>query len=204
MKDSCFAGTAHFAPSDTIVTISNDGGLPHTLTAVDGSFDTGLVEPGSSAELSFDEPGIYRFFCTLHGTAAGEGMAGVLVVGEPEPETMATSLDTSAFVEAVAQENEDVFDAIRRQGSVIADIRAAQRDTAQALDSLAVADSSQLSNVPQIVTTPVEPNTEMTVLAVAVGLATGLAIAALVSVLWLRRREADSSGLERLQPTAET
>lgn len=82
MEDSCFAGTAHFVPSGDPVTVENLGQLPHTLTAVDGSFDTGSVAAGSSAELAIDEPGVYRVFCTLHGTAGGEGMAGVLVVGD--------------------------------------------------------------------------------------------------------------------------
>lgn len=84
MQDSCFAGTAHFVPGDGVIIVENDGQLPHTLTAVDGSFDTGSVAAGSSAELVIGEPGIYRVFCTLHGTAQGAGMAGVLVVGDAD------------------------------------------------------------------------------------------------------------------------
>jgi plastocyanin len=97
MRDSCFAGTAHFAPSGTTITVSNDGGFPHTLTAVDGSFDTGLVEAGATTDLVVDEPGIYRVFCSLHGTAQGEGMAGVLVVGETVPASVAAPAATSAI-----------------------------------------------------------------------------------------------------------
>lgn len=85
MLDSCFDGVAHFAAEGDLVTVSNDGSLPHTFTAVDGSFDTGLVDPGSSAEVTIDEPGVYRVFCSLHGTVEGEGMAGVLVVGDAVP-----------------------------------------------------------------------------------------------------------------------
>lgn len=103
MKDSCFAGTAHFAPSGTTLTVSNDGALPHTLTAVDGSFDTGQVAPGTTAQVSVDEPGVYRVFCSLHGTAQGEGMAGVLVVGDTVPESVAASADTSAISTAPPQ-----------------------------------------------------------------------------------------------------
>ena len=43
MLDSCFSGTAHFAPTETTITISNDGALPHTFTAVDGSFGSGQL-----------------------------------------------------------------------------------------------------------------------------------------------------------------
>jgi plastocyanin len=96
MQDSCFTGTAHFAPSGTTINVTNDGGLPHTLTAVDGSFDTGQVAPGSSVELTIDEPGIYRVFCSLHGTAQGEGMAGVLIVGEAAAGSVAAPSDTLA------------------------------------------------------------------------------------------------------------
>jgi hypothetical protein len=32
--------------------------LPHSLTTVDGSFDTGLVEAGGETALMFDAPGI--------------------------------------------------------------------------------------------------------------------------------------------------
>ena len=35
-------------------------------SAVDGSFDTGLVSPGSSATLQFDVPGVYAYMCTPH------------------------------------------------------------------------------------------------------------------------------------------
>jgi hypothetical protein len=63
--------------------VQNEGGVPHSFTAVDGSFDTGLLAPGESAEIPLGADGIVRAFRTLHGTAQGAGMAGVLVVGEP-------------------------------------------------------------------------------------------------------------------------
>jgi plastocyanin len=44
----------------------NLGGQSHTVTATDGSFDTGLVAPGGSAQLEFDTPGIYAYTCTPH------------------------------------------------------------------------------------------------------------------------------------------
>jgi plastocyanin len=45
---------------------TNLGTQAHTVTAADGSFDTGLVAPGGSAQLEFDTPGIYAFACTPH------------------------------------------------------------------------------------------------------------------------------------------
>jgi hypothetical protein len=81
MLESCFAGTAHFAPSGAPITVRNDGQLPHTITAVDGSFDSGQLQAGASFELNL-EPGVYKVFCTLHGSAEGNGMAGVLIVDD--------------------------------------------------------------------------------------------------------------------------
>ncbi|MGA9276437.1 cupredoxin domain-containing protein [Ilumatobacter sp.] len=51
---------------------NNVDAVPHTVSA--GSFDTplldefdsGLLDPGSNYELSFDEPGVYSVFCSLH------------------------------------------------------------------------------------------------------------------------------------------
>lgn len=81
MVDSCFDGVAHFAAGPDLA-VRNDGQAPHSFTAVDGSFDTGLLQAGEAMDLQV-EPGIYRVFCTLHGNRSGEGMAGVLVVGAP-------------------------------------------------------------------------------------------------------------------------
>jgi len=63
------------------------GRNPHNAVASDGSWSTetvfGSLEQleGDSAVLTYDRSGEYVFFCTLHGNAAGNGMAGVLVVG---------------------------------------------------------------------------------------------------------------------------
>lgn len=90
MRDSCFEGIAHTTPAGAAITVVNEGDLPHTLTAVDGSFDTGTVQPGASTTLTLDEAGRQLVYCTLHGTTDGSGMAGVIdVVAEPELEPAA-------------------------------------------------------------------------------------------------------------------
>jgi plastocyanin len=45
---------------------TNLGTQAHSVTAADGSFDTGLVAPGGSAQLEFDTPGILAYTCTPH------------------------------------------------------------------------------------------------------------------------------------------
>ena len=68
------------------VTFVGAGRNPHNAVAADGSWSTedvfGSLEQleGDEAVLTFDEPGEYPFFCTFHGNADGDGMAGTLVV----------------------------------------------------------------------------------------------------------------------------
>jgi plastocyanin len=78
-------GTEDFAfdPKDAsvaaggMVTVTNRGKAPHTLTLDDQPLDTGTIQPGASADLTApDKPGSYSFRCTVHPAR----MRGVLVV----------------------------------------------------------------------------------------------------------------------------
>lgn len=83
-----------FAPVDLTVTTGESvrfvgaGRNPHNAVASDGSWSTadvfGSLEQlhGDEAVITFDEPGTYVYFCTLHGNADGDGMAGTLTVVE--------------------------------------------------------------------------------------------------------------------------
>jgi len=55
------------------ITLDNRGGVTHTLTADDGSFDSGRVEPGQqSAPLTAPStPGAYTYHCAIHASMAG-------------------------------------------------------------------------------------------------------------------------------------
>jgi len=56
------------------ILFANVGGKPHTLTADDGSFDTGIVAPGAeggrfagnNATISLPKPGTFTFHCEIH------------------------------------------------------------------------------------------------------------------------------------------
>lgn len=64
----------------------HEGQNTHTVTAADGSFDSGQLQPGDSFSQAFPQPGTYRYYCQFHGTAGGQGMAGTVVVrGEAPP-----------------------------------------------------------------------------------------------------------------------
>ena len=48
------------------ITVTNDDGVVHTLTAVRGEFDTGEIAGGAGTEIVVDRPGTYAFFCQIH------------------------------------------------------------------------------------------------------------------------------------------
>ena len=85
LLDLCFDGTTHFVAANSTVTVRNGGVLPHNLTAVDGSVSTATLQPGESTTIEVGDPALVRVYCTLHGTAQGGGMSGVLAVGDAAP-----------------------------------------------------------------------------------------------------------------------
>lgn len=60
----------------TTVTWTNSGGQPHTATARDDTFDTGVLTNGKSGSYTFEEAGTYPYVCTLHENT----MQGVVTV----------------------------------------------------------------------------------------------------------------------------
>lgn len=65
---------------DTTITWTNDGEAPHTVTADNGSFDSGNMDPGDDFSETFVDEGRYTYYCEYHGGPDGEGMSGVVVV----------------------------------------------------------------------------------------------------------------------------
>jgi plastocyanin len=64
-------GTRTVAPG-TWVTWSNAGTDAHTVTATDGSFDSGELDPSQGFSWYFDQPGTYAYVCTLHPWMQGK------------------------------------------------------------------------------------------------------------------------------------
>jgi plastocyanin len=80
-RDDFFDPEAIHVPAGTRIEWPNTGRNAHTVTADDGSFDSGNLPPGKEYALSFPKAGVYRYFCRYHGSAGGLGMAGVVLVG---------------------------------------------------------------------------------------------------------------------------
>jgi nitrite reductase (NO-forming) len=48
------------------VTFVNDDSVMHTVTAVDGSFDSGFMEAGDTWTFTFEQPGDFEYYCLPH------------------------------------------------------------------------------------------------------------------------------------------
>ncbi|OGG54248.1 hypothetical protein A2851_01120 [Candidatus Kaiserbacteria bacterium RIFCSPHIGHO2_01_FULL_53_29] len=66
--------------SGDTVTWVNSSSMAHTATADNGSFDSGTVAAGQSYGAIFNAPGIYAYYCKLHGSPGGISMAGTITV----------------------------------------------------------------------------------------------------------------------------
>lgn len=87
---------------DTIV-FENVGAAPHIATASDGSFDTGNLNAGESAEVTVDEEGTIEYVCSYH---LALGMEGVIVV-EAAAGAPAAEVDTAAGAPAEGTETDE-------------------------------------------------------------------------------------------------
>ncbi|HEX5614883.1 MAG TPA: plastocyanin/azurin family copper-binding protein [Acidimicrobiia bacterium] len=76
------------------VAFTNNGRNDHDVRPADPEQDFGGdfgVErsdftPGDEYEFRFDDPGVYRYFCSLHGSST-RGMIGKVVVGDVDPDS---------------------------------------------------------------------------------------------------------------------
>lgn len=55
----------------TTVTWTNQDGVAHTATGVDGVFDTGTLLEGESGSHTFDTTGTFRYVCIFHADMEG-------------------------------------------------------------------------------------------------------------------------------------
>lgn len=75
IKNFAFSPTHLTVAPGATVTVKNLDSSTHTLTANDGSFDTGSIEPGHSATFRAPQAGTHPFHCAFH-----QFMTGTLTV----------------------------------------------------------------------------------------------------------------------------
>lgn len=77
--DFAFEPATLSVPAGTTVTWRNDGARPHTITADDGAFDSGRLDPGEAFSFTFDQAGTFAYHCGFH-----PDMQATIVVTEAE------------------------------------------------------------------------------------------------------------------------
>lgn len=78
MAGSRFEPAVLTATAGETVRWFNDDSVPHTVTAADGSWNSGNLAPGDRFERRFDAPGSFAYLCLYH-----PGMAGSIEVRAP-------------------------------------------------------------------------------------------------------------------------
>ena len=71
-----FAPATLQVPAGTTVTWTNEDPAPHTVTAEDGSFDSGTLEPGQSFSAEIGSNGVVVYLCQIHLDMRGEISVG--------------------------------------------------------------------------------------------------------------------------------
>ena len=81
--DNSWQPEAAQVAAGTEITFVNEGNNDHNLVPEDADADWAIdaaeFHPGDEVSYTFEDPGTYRFFCSIHGTIDA-GMPGVLVV----------------------------------------------------------------------------------------------------------------------------
>ncbi len=80
---------------DTVVW-TNNGAVAHTVTASDGSWDSGNLSPGQSFSHTFNSAGTVAYYCAFHGSASGSGMAGTVMIVAAADGSAATAVATQS------------------------------------------------------------------------------------------------------------
>ena len=82
MRDDAFAAKSIEVAPGTVVRWENDGRNVHNVRSDRGTrFRSRKLTTGQSFSATFDEPGTFAYYCSLHG-APGKGMAGTIVVSD--------------------------------------------------------------------------------------------------------------------------
>lgn len=78
-RDAFSPNPVDISPGTTVIWTNNDS-VDHTVTSMDGLFDSGAIEPGETFSREFDDVGEFSYFCTIH-----PNMTGTVVVDSASP-----------------------------------------------------------------------------------------------------------------------
>lgn len=80
MKNFSFNPANLQIAAGTTVTWTNNDSAGHTVTADNGTFDSGTLRKGDKFSFTFNEAGTFAYYCRPHGGKGGQGMAAVITV----------------------------------------------------------------------------------------------------------------------------
>ena len=80
MEGFSFAPAVAVVKAGTAVTWVNKDNARHMATADDGLWDSGLFGKDGSFSYTFDQPGVYPYYCKPHGGPGGQGMSATVIV----------------------------------------------------------------------------------------------------------------------------
>jgi plastocyanin len=84
--DFAFSGNITVTAGSTVTWVNN-GAAPHTATGDGGEFDTGTINAGGSASITFDTPGTYTYHCEIHPAMT----ASITVISDTAAPTATTA-----------------------------------------------------------------------------------------------------------------
>lgn len=80
LENTRFEPASVTVDAGTTVVWTNNDEIQHTVTADNGTFDSGTLATGETFSYTFNEPGVYPYHCQFHGVAGGTGMVGLVTV----------------------------------------------------------------------------------------------------------------------------
>jgi plastocyanin len=79
---------------------SNDDSVPHTVTSLDGLFDSAIFDPGATFSWTFDQPGAFAYQCQLHPSMQGSVVAEGVAVAAATPAAAADQQPSQDVMQA--------------------------------------------------------------------------------------------------------
>ena len=94
-------------PVGATVAWTNIDSAPHTVTALDGAFDSGILDPSGGFSQVFDAPGTFAYQCALHPVMQGEVVVSGDAAAAASAEQPASQEPAAAAAETVAANGGD-------------------------------------------------------------------------------------------------
>jgi plastocyanin len=86
----CFSPNPIQIQAGSTVTWTNSTSLTHTATSDTGAWDTGnIASGGTSASITFNQPGTFSYHCTIHPTMRGSIIVTAAATASPTAEPTA-------------------------------------------------------------------------------------------------------------------